>query len=198
MDDLEKRRRPLGGSTKDCSSIAMTKRDPLTWDRLPLFACDRDLGEAVLGWERRDEFKGLAILQERYGMPKHDMLWGGRYVPAVKAFLDHQYGIGIATAIPRAPRGIEESFHARRQTKESQPALGPDADEASRARYGYTDNNGNARRPASGAGKIKVTAPDGRSWIEDANETDPRLWHRKLPFKPKRKLTPRTKPEDEI
>lgn len=97
----------------------MTKRDPLTWDRLPLFATDEEIGEAVLGWCRKDEFKGLAVLQERYGMPKMNPVWGGRYVPAVKAFLDHQYGIGRTVAVPLAPDGIEGNFHApRRQTKE--------------------------------------------------------------------------------
>jgi hypothetical protein len=99
----------------------MTKRDPLTWDRLPLFASDRDLGEAVLGWERRDEFKGLATLQERYGMPKHDLLWGGRYVPAVKAFLDAEYGLNKSVAGPLAPRGVEGDFHASAKKRKLAP-----------------------------------------------------------------------------
>lgn len=68
----------------------MTRRDPLTWDRLPLYAGDEDIGEAVLGWDRKTEFRGLAQLHERQGMPKMSPVWGGRYVPAVKAFFDAQ------------------------------------------------------------------------------------------------------------
>ena len=30
----------------------MTARSPLTWDRLALFACDKDIGEAALGLDR--------------------------------------------------------------------------------------------------------------------------------------------------
>ena len=93
----------------------MTKRDPLTWDRLSLFASDEDIGEAVLGWGRKDEFKGLATLHERDGMPKMSPVWGGRYVPAVKAFLDHQYGVGTTAAVPLAPNGIEGNFHVPRR-----------------------------------------------------------------------------------
>lgn len=102
----------------------MTKRDPLTWDRLPLFATDEEIGEAVLGWARKDEFKGLAVLQERHGMPKMNPLWGGRYVPAVKAFLDHQYGIGQSAAVPLAPDGIEGDIHEIRESaKKRRPQM---------------------------------------------------------------------------
>jgi hypothetical protein len=41
----------------------MTARN-LTWDKLHLFACDEDIGEAALGYERRKEFAGLAALHE--------------------------------------------------------------------------------------------------------------------------------------
>jgi hypothetical protein len=36
----------------------------LTIDTIPLFASDEEIGEAVLGWERRKEFRGLAELHE--------------------------------------------------------------------------------------------------------------------------------------
>jgi hypothetical protein len=51
----------------------------------------------VLGWDRRREFTGLAQLHERDGLPKITLVWGGRYVPAVKAFFDSEYGLS-ATA----------------------------------------------------------------------------------------------------
>jgi hypothetical protein len=84
-------------------------RVALTLDQLPLYAPDEAIGEAVLGRERRGEFHGLASLHERDGMPKISAVWGGRYVPAVKAFLDSQYG--LSSAVPLAPNGVEGNFH---------------------------------------------------------------------------------------
>jgi hypothetical protein len=89
-------------------AVTMSKAKNLTLDDLPLFANDEQIGEAVLGWERRKEFKALAVLHEREGMPKVSPVWGGRYVPAVKACLDSQYG--LSTAVPLAPNGVEEVF----------------------------------------------------------------------------------------
>ena len=40
----------------------MSKAKNLTLDDLPLFANDEQIGEAVLGWERRKEFKALAVI----------------------------------------------------------------------------------------------------------------------------------------
>jgi len=77
-----------------------------TLDNLPLFAEDKDLGEAFLGKKRASEWKALASVCERHGLPKIDPYWGGRYVPAIKAFLDNQYGLG--NAHPSAPDGLED------------------------------------------------------------------------------------------
>jgi hypothetical protein len=84
-------------------------RRALTWDELPLFATDEQIGEAVLGPARKREFGPMAQLHERDGMPRISPVWGGRYVPAVKAFLDLQYG--LSTVVPLAPNGVEGSFH---------------------------------------------------------------------------------------
>jgi hypothetical protein len=92
----------------------MTAKNPLTWDKLHLFASDEDIGEAALGYDRRKEFACLAALHERNGMPKISPVWGGRYVPAVKAFLDAEYGL---TAVPLAANGVEGSFHATKQRR---------------------------------------------------------------------------------
>jgi hypothetical protein len=86
----------------------MSRIPPLTWDRLPLFARDEEIGEAVLGRDRKGEFAAIAQLQERDGMPKVCPVYGGRYVPGVKAFLDAQYGL---STVPLAPNGMEGSFH---------------------------------------------------------------------------------------
>jgi hypothetical protein len=75
-----------------------------TLENLPLFASDAEIGAALLGAKRASEWKALAPLYERQGFPKIDPVMGGRYVPAIKAFFDKQYG--VATLVPAAP-----SFH---------------------------------------------------------------------------------------
>lgn len=80
-------------------------RTPLTIDKLPLFADDDQIGEAVLGRERKTEFSGYAKLRENDGMPPVSEFWGGRYVPAVKAFLD--FDQGLAAARPLKENGVE-------------------------------------------------------------------------------------------
>jgi hypothetical protein len=97
----------------------MSKAQQLTWDRLPLFANDDEIGEAMLGWDRRREFHGLATLHERNGMPKISAVWGGRYVPAVKAFLDSQYG--LSAAAPVAPDGMEGKYNANTRRTATKP-----------------------------------------------------------------------------
>ena len=87
----------------------------LTWERLPLFATDEEIGEAVLGAGRRAEFKGLAVLLERQGMPKISPLLGGRYVPAVKQFFDSLNGLSKSASA--APDGTEGEWLAGRTAR---------------------------------------------------------------------------------
>jgi hypothetical protein len=110
----------------------MSRRTTLTWDTLPLFASDEELGEALLGRDRRSEFHGLAMLHEPDGMPKIDPVWGGRYVPAVKAFFDAHNG--LSPAVPFVPNGVEGNFHhdkpkrtqhGSKVAKETDRATGP-------------------------------------------------------------------------
>jgi hypothetical protein len=77
---------------------------------LPLFATDKLLGAALLGPERVLEWVQIAPLLEERGMPKVDDFMGGRYVPAVRAFFDRQYGLdrSDANASPLAPDGVED------------------------------------------------------------------------------------------
>jgi hypothetical protein len=77
-------------------------RAPLTIDRLPLFADDEQIGEAVLGPERKREFAKLAASLEPVGLPRMNPLYRGRYVPAVRAFFETEYG-----RLDVAPRGRE-------------------------------------------------------------------------------------------
>ena len=79
------------------------RRPGLTFAELPLFATDDELGVALLGRARSAVWRNLIPLFEREGLPKNDPQMGGRYVPAVKAFFDRQYG--LTTAAPAAPSG---------------------------------------------------------------------------------------------
>jgi len=91
-------------------------RGALTLADLHLFETDERIGEAVLGRERKGEFPKLATLLERNGMPKIDPLWGGRYVPAVKAFLDADNGLSLA---PTKPDGVEGKWTPGRSARKA-------------------------------------------------------------------------------
>ena len=74
-------------------------------DNLPLYANEDEIALAVLG-SRASEWRSVAPLLERRGLPKADPLLGGRYVPAVKAFFDREHGIGLDS--PLVPDGGED------------------------------------------------------------------------------------------
>lgn len=75
-------------------------------DDLPIFADDAAIGQALLGTVRASEWPSLVPLFEREGFPKVDPVMGGRYVPAVKAFFDRQYGL-LTSPGPSARDGME-------------------------------------------------------------------------------------------
>lgn len=124
----------------------------------------------------------ILTLEKSGRFPKKDPLFGNkRYWPAVAKAIDDRY----AASANRHPSyyvpdgsGTIPQRHARFQAETDQ----------SRPRHGYTDENGNNRRIVAGlrAGQVRVTAPDGRKWVEDAKPTDPSSWHRKRPFKPRK------------
>ncbi|MFG1331125.1 hypothetical protein V5F41_07705 [Xanthobacter autotrophicus] len=69
---------------------------------MPLFPCEVDIARAVLGPGRVSEWKAIAIILERQGLPRVDPMFGGRYWPAVRAWFDHRAGIGprLIRAVP--------------------------------------------------------------------------------------------------
>jgi hypothetical protein len=87
-----------------------------TLEQLPLFADDASIGKALFGPDRAREWPSLAPLLESRGLPKIDGLMGGRYVPAVRAFFDHLYGLDRSTS-PLAPDGIEDFQKWREKQK---------------------------------------------------------------------------------
>ena len=67
------------------------------WDALPLYATDKEIGEALLG--KADAWKWAQIMVpalETRGLPGLNAYVGRRYCPAVKAFLDRQEGVESA------------------------------------------------------------------------------------------------------
>jgi hypothetical protein len=90
-------------------------RPARTIDDLPLFSDDESIGEAVLGRDRAGEFAGFAALLERQGMPKINPFWGGRYVPAVKEFLDMDNGLSILA--PAKADGMEGAWTSGRSAR---------------------------------------------------------------------------------
>lgn len=86
-------------------------------DNLPSFPDDAELGRALLGAKRAGEWRQLAPLLERKGLPKIDETMGGRYVPAVKAFFDNLYGLDGAMPAPLVPDGIEDLGSWKRKRK---------------------------------------------------------------------------------
>jgi hypothetical protein len=90
-------------------------RPARTIDQLPLFSDDESIGEAVLGRERAREFKGIATLLEQEGMPTISPVFGGRYVPSVKVFLDTIQGVG--SVLPLKEDGREGQWSSRKERK---------------------------------------------------------------------------------
>lgn len=60
---------------------------------MPLFPCEADIARAVLGPGRVSEWKAIAIILERHGLPMKDPIFGARYWPAVKAWFDRRAGL---------------------------------------------------------------------------------------------------------
>lgn len=92
-------------------------KGPFSLEVLPLFATDDLIGAALLGAERVAEWRQVAPILEAQGLPKIDHTMGGRYVPAVRAFFDHRYGLDRVGAPPLAPDGVEDFEKWRNKQK---------------------------------------------------------------------------------
>ncbi|TXN64470.1 hypothetical protein FV230_18405 [Methylobacterium sp. WL6] len=69
-------------------------RDPKAPEPSCLYPDENEIARAVLGPGRARTWPGLAVVLERGGFPKVDVMMGGRYWPAVKAFLDRRHHVG--------------------------------------------------------------------------------------------------------
>jgi hypothetical protein len=77
---------------------------------IPLYPTEEQIARAVLPPDKTKEWDGIASVLERRGFPQIDPLLGGRYWPAVKAFLDRRHGLTDAT--PAAAVDGEENWDA--------------------------------------------------------------------------------------
>ena len=59
----------------------------------PLYASEEQVAEMVLGPGRLRDWKDRVPMLEREGLPKVDLMMGGRYLPAVRTFFDQRNGV---------------------------------------------------------------------------------------------------------
>jgi hypothetical protein len=66
----------------------------------PLYPSEAEIGKLILGPARAKEWPAIAATLEKRGLPPVDPLTGGRYLPAVRAFLDRRHGVdAVAPAV---------------------------------------------------------------------------------------------------
>lgn len=75
-----------------------------------LYPDEQEIARAVLPPDKVRSWDGIAAVLERRGFPQIDPLFGGRYWPAVRAFLDRRHGLTDAT--PAASPDGEENWNA--------------------------------------------------------------------------------------
>lgn len=73
---------------------------------LPLYPTEEQIAEAILPPNNVKSWDGIVAVLEKRGFPKVDPLFGGRYWPAVKAFLDRRHGLADSTPA-KEPDGEE-------------------------------------------------------------------------------------------
>ncbi len=88
----------------------MTDTPPTIKPDDALFVQDRELHRRInpqLGWDR---FRAALRNAELQGFPKVHRTWGGRYVPAVKAWFDKHVGSGASSAVAEDVEDGPEDF----------------------------------------------------------------------------------------
>lgn len=59
----------------------------------PLYVTDDECARRVMGEGKTSDWKAASKVLERHGLPPVDPMFGGRYWPAVRAFLDARHGL---------------------------------------------------------------------------------------------------------
>jgi hypothetical protein len=102
-------------SEPESRKASRPRKELLTINQLPLFATDKELGEALLGTRAKD-WPRIARHFEGRGLPAIDNLFGGRYVPAVVKFFDALHGADGDAPFP-AEDGIEKPWMSPRKRR---------------------------------------------------------------------------------
>ncbi|MGO4668772.1 hypothetical protein [Bosea sp. 2RAB26] len=58
-----------------------------------LFPDEKELGHLLLGKDRAHMWPAIAKAEEKAGLPRVSLQYGGRYFPAVRQFFDRRYGV---------------------------------------------------------------------------------------------------------
>ncbi|QIB35801.1 hypothetical protein [Ancylobacter pratisalsi] len=79
---------------------------PRPLKELPLFPTESEIARELFGAERINGWPAIVKSLELQGFPRIDPVFGRRYWPAVRQWLDHRYGVGTLGA-PSAVDGEE-------------------------------------------------------------------------------------------
>lgn len=77
----------------------------------PLHPTEAEISTAVLGPNRTNEWKALAQVLERDGLPRIDPVIGRRYFPAVKQYFDRRNRVSIGA--PNSGEAQEKTIWIR-------------------------------------------------------------------------------------
>lgn len=78
----------------------------VTWCNVPLYPSEAEIAVLVLGPSRAREWPEIASVLEAKGLPKVDPLMGGRFLPAVEAYLYRRHDVGAVA--PKADLSGED------------------------------------------------------------------------------------------
>ncbi|MDZ5454440.1 hypothetical protein [Labrys sp. ZIDIC5] len=90
-----------------------SKSSPLNPLTAPLFLDEATVAVFVLGSKEASQWRALAIVLERHGLPKKHPIIGLRYWPAVKAWFDKEYGLGGSQILKPDGQDNPEAWHAK-------------------------------------------------------------------------------------
>lgn len=79
-----------------------------------LYLTDEEIAPLVMGKRRAKEWSGVVTVLERRGFPPKDPLFGGRYWPSCREFLDRHNGLTTGHAGSFTDDGGEEWNDDRR------------------------------------------------------------------------------------
>ncbi|MDF2813079.1 MAG: hypothetical protein K0S56_4110 [Microvirga sp.] len=80
-----------------------------SFEDLPLFATDLEIGAAVVGGAKADHWAKVTVkgLERQAGFPRFDEVHQGRYTPGVRKFYEHLHG-APAGQLPMAQETPED------------------------------------------------------------------------------------------